>query len=101
MTGGHVIILGKTGRNFAAGMSGGIAYVWDLNGKFNLNCNLATVELEKITAGEEEQMVKEMIQLHHTFTGSAQAERALADWSSFMKKCVKVMPNRRRFDSLK
>lgn len=92
MTGGHVVILGKTGRNFAAGMSGGIAYVWDLDGKFNLNCNLATVELEKITPGEEEEKVKEMIQRHQAFTGSEQAARALSDWSSFMKKCVKVMP---------
>ncbi len=48
MTGGAVVILGTTGRNFAAGMSGGVAYVWDLNGNFAINCNLATVELEKI-----------------------------------------------------
>jgi len=92
MTGGHVVILGKTGRNFAAGMSGGIAYVWDLDGKFNLNCNLATVELERISAGEEERMVKEMIRRHQAFTGSEQAARVLADWPLFMKKCIKVMP---------
>ncbi len=92
MTGGHVVILGKTGRNFAAGMSGGIAYVWDLDGKFNLNCNLATVELEKVMAGDEEQMIKSMIQRHHDFTASEQAARALADWSAFLKKCIKVMP---------
>ncbi len=92
MTGGRVVILGKTGRNFAAGMSGGIAYVWDLDGKFSLNCNSATVGFEKITAGEEEQRVKEMIRRHQAFTGSEQAERVLSDWSSFLKKCVKVMP---------
>jgi len=92
MTGGHVVILGKTGRNFAAGMSGGIAYVWDLDGKFNLRCNLATVVLERISAGDEEQMVKEMIQRHQAFTGSEPAARALSDWSMFLKKCVKVMP---------
>ncbi len=92
MTGGTAVILGTTGRNFAAGMSGGIAYVWDLNGNFAINCNLATVELEKIQPGEEEQMVKEMIRRHQAFTGSVRAEQALSDWSAFLKKCVKVMP---------
>ena len=70
MTGGRVVVLGPTGRNFAAGMSGGIAYVWDRNGNFNLNCNLATVELEKIETAEEEDEVKEMIQRHQQYTGS-------------------------------
>jgi len=57
-----------------------------------LKCNLATVVLEKIAAGDEERMVKEMIQRHQAFTGSEPAMRALSDWSSFLKKCVKVMP---------
>jgi len=92
MTGGRVVILGKTGRNFAAGMSGGIAYVWDDEKTFRVNCNLATVELMKISAGPEEQEVMQLIRLHHQFTGSKQAERALANWPAFMKQCVKVMP---------
>ncbi len=92
MTGGRVVVLGPTGRNFAAGMSGGIAYIWDQDGKFNLNCNLATVELEKIEAGEEEADVKEMISRHQQFTGSVVAEQVLADWDGFMSQCVKVMP---------
>ncbi|MGB7328254.1 MAG: glutamate synthase large subunit, partial [Rubripirellula sp.] len=68
MTGGRVVCLGKTGRNFAAGMSGGIAYVLDSDGDFNLNCNLATVELEKIETPEEEAEVKAIIQKHADFT---------------------------------
>ncbi|MGB7345616.1 MAG: glutamate synthase, partial [Pirellulaceae bacterium] len=92
MTGGRVVVLGPTGRNFAAGMSGGIAYIWDRNGDFNLNCNLATVELEKIESAEEEAEVKEMITRHHQFTGSAVAKQALDDWDGFMAKCVRVMP---------
>jgi len=93
MTGGRVVILGTTGRNFAAGMSGGIAYVWEEEKTFRMNCNLATVELMKIVAGDdEEQQVKELIHKHHAFTGSEQAARALDNWSAFIKKCVKVMP---------
>ncbi|MEO1615988.1 MAG: glutamate synthase large subunit, partial [Planctomycetota bacterium] len=70
MTGGRVVILGQTGRNFAAGMSGGIAYVWDRTGDFNLNCNLALVELERIESGEEESLVKSLIERHVEYTGS-------------------------------
>jgi glutamate synthase (NADPH/NADH) large chain len=92
MTGGRVVVLSWTGRNFAAGMSGGIAYVWDRKGDFNLNCNLATVELEKIEAGEEEAMVKEMIRRHQEHTSSDVAGEALADWDTFLAQCVKVMP---------
>jgi glutamate synthase domain-containing protein 3 len=92
MTGGRVVILGETGRNFAAGMSGGIAYIWDRAGDFNLNCNLATVELERIEADEEEQEVKEMIRRHQSYTGSEVASRVLDDWSTFISQCVKVMP---------
>ncbi len=92
MTGGRVVILGRTGRNFAAGMSGGIAYVWDRHGDFNLNCNLATVALEKIASAEEEQQVKDLITKHQAYTGSTVAEEALANWSTFVDECVKVMP---------
>ena len=92
MTGGRVVVLGPTGRNFAAGMSGGIAYSWDRNGDFNLNCNLATVALESIETAEEEADVKEMISRHAEFTGSEAAAAVLADWSGFLSQCVKVMP---------
>jgi glutamate synthase (NADPH/NADH) large chain len=92
MTGGRVVILGRTGRNFAAGMSGGIAYVWDRDGKFNLRCNLATVELEKIESGDEEDQVRDLIARHAEYTGSRTAQQALADWPTFLEQCVKVMP---------
>jgi glutamate synthase (NADPH/NADH) large chain len=92
MTGGRVIVLGPTGRNFAAGMSGGIAYIWDRDGDFNLNCNLATVELESITDAEEEADVQSLIQRHVELTGSAVGAEALANWSQFMAQCIKVMP---------
>ena len=92
MTGGRVIVLGPTGRNFAAGMSGGIAYVWDQKEDFNLNCNLALVELESIDSVEEENEVREMIEKHQQYTGSEVAAAALADWDKFKSQCVKVMP---------
>ncbi|WP_146459197.1 glutamate synthase large subunit [Rubripirellula tenax] len=92
MTGGRVICLGKTGRNFAAGMSGGIAYVLDADDTFTVNCNLATVELEKIETAEEEAEIKAIIQKHKDFTGSDMAAWALDNWAEFLAKCVKVMP---------
>ncbi len=92
MTGGRVVILGPTGRNFAAGMSGGIAYIWDRQGTFNLNCNLATVELEKIDTPEEQADVKQMIRLHQQLTRSEVAGEALDNWDDFLNNCVKVMP---------
>ncbi len=92
MTGGRVVILGTTGRNFAAGMSGGIAYIWDRDGDFNLNCNLELVALERIEEAEEEADVKRMIQRHAKFTGSTTAEEALKNWDQFLAQCVKVMP---------
>ncbi len=92
MTGGRVVVLGPTGRNFAAGMSGGIAYVWDRDGTFDLNCNLGTVVLEKIVSPEEEQDIKELITQHQQLTGSRVAETVLEDWDTFVDQCVKVMP---------
>ncbi|TWT83986.1 Ferredoxin-dependent glutamate synthase 1 [Planctomycetes bacterium CA13] len=92
MTGGRVVVLGDTGRNFAAGMSGGIAYIWDKQGNFHLNCNQATVELEKIESAEEEAEVKEMISLHHQYTASPVAKQVLENWDEFLSQCVKVMP---------
>ncbi len=92
MTGGRVVILGPTGRNFAAGMSGGIAYIWDRNRDFRMNCNLATVELERIDSAEEADEVRTMIQTHLDMTDSAVAQEALENWSTFLDQCVKVMP---------
>ncbi len=92
MTGGRVVVLGPTGRNFAAGMSGGIAYIWDRKGTFNLNCNLATVALEKIETTDEENEVKELIRRHGQFTGSTVAAGILDNWDEFLSQCVKVMP---------
>ena len=92
MTGGRVVVLGPTGRNFAAGMSGGIAYVWDRNQNFRLNCNLGTVGLEKVSSPEEEQEIRELIRRHHQLTGSEVASRILDDWTAFLDDCVKVMP---------
>lgn len=93
MTGGRTIILGPTGRNFAAGMSGGVAYVWDVNRDFNLKCNLDLVELEKIEADEDIAELLEMIELHQKYTGSTVAERVLANWPEIIRnEFVKVMP---------
>ncbi len=92
MTGGRVVVLGAAGRNFAAGMSGGIAYIWDRKGDFNLNCNLASVALESIDSAEEEAEVKEMIEKHRQYTGSTVATVALDNWDQFLSQCVKVMP---------
>jgi glutamate synthase domain-containing protein 3 len=92
MTGGRVIVLGPTGRNFAAGMSGGVAFVWDRRGDFNLNCNLATVELESIDSDDEEAEVRELIEKHLQFTQSSLAAAALENWDRFLSECVKVMP---------
>jgi glutamate synthase (NADPH) large chain len=92
MTGGRVVILGKTGRNFAAGMSGGIAYVMDREEDFRVKCNLGTVGLERIDSAEEEEIVKDLITRHHAYTGSAAAKRVLDNWRDFVTHCVKVMP---------
>lgn len=92
MTGGRLVILGATGRNFAAGMSGGIAYVWDRQGDFNLRCNLGMVELERIDSAVEEAEVKDLIARHVEYTDSAVGKQVLADWATFLKQCVKVMP---------
>jgi glutamate synthase (NADPH) large chain len=93
MTGGRVVVLGPTGRNFAAGMSGGIAYVWDRHNEFTINCNLELVELERIEmATEEEHEVRDLIARHAKYTGSNPAKEALADWQTFLRQCVKVMP---------
>ena len=92
MTGGRVVILGSTGRNFAAGMSGGVAYVLDETGEFPRRCNLQMVGLEKLEDPDEIEMVWKMIQRHQTYTKSARAAEVLADWQLMVPKFVKVMP---------
>ena len=80
MTGGRVVILGPTGRNFAAGMSGGIAYVLDDDGDFATRCNPELVDLEKVGSAEDSQELKDMVRAHADHTGSEVALRLLADW---------------------
>jgi glutamate synthase (ferredoxin) len=92
MTGGRVAVLGPTGRNFAAGMSGGIAYVLDETGDFPRRCNLQMVELESLSDPDEIEALWKMIQRHQTYTQSRRAARILADWDRYVPKFVKVMP---------
>lgn len=91
MTGGTVVILGKTGRNFGAGMSGGVAYVLDTQGDFHRNCNLETFELEPLGATDEDD-VRALIEKHQRLTGSTVAARLLKDWESEKQLLIKVMP---------
>ena len=92
MTGGRVIVLGPTGRNFAAGMSGGIAYVWDPDNKFDDNCNMELVELEKLNDRDEIDELKRYIDQHAIFTGSTVAKSILDDWRNSVQCFKKVMP---------
>ena len=92
MTGGRVVVLGPTGRNFAAGMSGGVAYVLDEVGDFPRRCNLQMVALEKLDDPEEVEVVWKMIQRHQAYTQSTLAAKVLASWKQTVPKFVKVMP---------
>jgi glutamate synthase (NADPH/NADH) large chain len=120
MTGGVVVVLGRTGRNFAAGMSGGIAYVIDEDGTFEQRCNLAMVELEPVLEEEEiservfhhlndleahgrvdvmadltnfdAQRLHRLISNHARYTGSQRAKQILADWNAYRSRFRKVMP---------
>ena len=92
MTGGKVVVLGKTGRNFAAGMSGGIAYVYDPDKKFiNGLCNTDTIEFETMEADELNEL-KNLITSHFKYTSSIKASIILEDWDKTKKHFVKVMP---------
>jgi glutamate synthase (NADPH/NADH) large chain len=92
MTGGRVVVLGPTGRNFAAGMSGGIAYVFDESGTFASRCNREMVLLESLEDPEEINEVKQMIMNHVKYTNSERAKRVLSDWESALPKFVRVIP---------
>ena len=92
MTGGRVVVLGGTGRNFAAGMSGGIAYVLDEPGDFHRRCNRQMVDLERIDSPAEVEEVRGMIERHARYTRSQQAFKILALWEQHVPRFVKVMP---------
>ncbi|WP_119065747.1 glutamate synthase large subunit [Rubrobacter indicoceani] len=93
MTGGVVVVLGPTGRNFAAGMSGGVAFVLDVNGEFENLCNPEMVGLESVESDEDVEVLREMISSHAGWTKSAAARRILDDWEEYLPRFVKVMPN--------
>ena len=92
MTGGRVVILGETGRNFGAGMSGGVAYVWDPAKNFSKNCNMESFELESLSSANDIIELKTLIQNHHAYTGSSVAESILNTWKTSLADFVKVMP---------
>ena len=92
MTGGRAVILGPTGRNFAAGMSGGVAYIWDPENKFPPKCNMEMVELEKVTDNEDIQELLSLIEEHGKLTGSTVAYGILDDWENALNDFIKVMP---------
>jgi glutamate synthase (NADPH/NADH) large chain len=92
MTGGVVVVLGRTGRNFAAGMSGGIAFVLDEQGVFPFLCNMAMVDLEPVAAVEDVATLRTLVERHAQFTGSTPARRVLEEWDSLLPKFLKVMP---------
>jgi glutamate synthase (ferredoxin) len=92
MTGGRVVVLGPTGRNFAAGMSGGIAYVLDRAGTFERRCNLELVDLERLDHPDDVTLVRQLIQQHVECTGSDLGGRILVEWERYGPMFVKVMP---------
>ncbi|MDR3708900.1 MAG: glutamate synthase large subunit [Capsulimonadaceae bacterium] len=92
MTGGRVVVLGKTGRNFAAGMSGGIAYVLDEDGSFPQRCNKEMVDLSTPDDPEEIRDLRALIERHVAYTGSRKGQRVLDEWNSLLPKFVKIMP---------
>jgi len=110
MTGGTVVVLGRTGRNFAAGMSGGVAYVYDEDGQFAKRCNTAMVVLEKVLTAEEQQaagaplhkgqpdetLLRTLVEQQHRWTGSLRAREILDNWASSRSRFVKVFPTEYR-----
>ena len=92
MTGGVVVILGSTGRNFGAGMSGGIAFVYDENGDFESRFNSGLADLEVVAEVEDTNVLRDMIENHEKLTGSKQAGMILGDWQESISKFKKVMP---------
>ena len=91
MTGGRVVVLGATGRNFAAGMSGGFAYVLDPDGSFPTRVNAERVDLERLSA-EDEEILQRLVRRHYEYTRSERADEVLRKWNSYAPKFVKVFP---------
>jgi glutamate synthase (NADPH/NADH) large chain len=96
MTGGLVVVLGATGRNFGAGMSGGFAYVLDLEGEFKKRCNVAMVDLEPLVEQDDETTLRRLIENHRKYTGSKRAAEILEKWAQYRSKFIKVFPKEYR-----
>ena len=92
MTGGRVVVLGPTGRNFAAGMSGGVAYVWNPSGNFDFYCNMEMVELSLVEDTRSRKELHELIRKHYHYTGSPLAGRMLDHWDRFVDEFIEVVP---------
>ena len=92
MTGGRVVVLGSTGSNFAAGMSGGIAYVWDREHRFDYFCNMEMVELSLVEESAARNELRELIHQHWTYTDSALARKMLDDWNHYAEEFIEVIP---------
>ena len=92
MTGGRVVVLGDTGRNFAAGMSGGVAYVWDHKHNFDYFCNMDMVEINLVEDSVSRKELLELIRQHYLHTGSALAGRMLDDWNHYCEEFIQVVP---------
>ena len=96
MTGGRIVIIGRTGRNFGAGMSGGMAYVWDVDGQFKSRCNLEMIDLEGLDEPEDLDLVKGLLSRHLEYTESTVARELLKDWPAAARRFLKVMPKEYR-----
>ena len=92
MTGGRVVVLGETGRNFAAGMSGGVAYVWDKNHNFDYFCNMDMVEINLVEDSNYRKELHELIRQHYLYTGSKLARTMLDDWNRYVGDFIQVVP---------
>ncbi len=92
MTGGRVVVLGETGRNFAAGMSGGVAYVWDKNHNFDYFCNMDMVEINLVEDSNYRKELHELIRQHYLYTGSKLARTMLDDWNRYVEEFIQVVP---------
>jgi glutamate synthase (NADPH/NADH) large chain len=92
MTGGRVVVLGDTGRNFAAGMSGGVAYVWDRHHNFDYFCNMDMVEINLVEETQYRKELHELIRQHYLYTGSKLARTMLDDWQRYVEDFIQVVP---------
>ncbi|WP_337807036.1 glutamate synthase large subunit [Prevotella sp.] len=92
MTGGRVVVLGETGRNFAAGMSGGVAYVWDKNHNFDYFCNMDMVEINLVDDSNYRKELHELIRKHYLYTGSKLARTMLDDWNRYVEDFIQIVP---------